>query len=62
PPPIRSTDSPAFIEQAKHDIINELVHRGESFEMAEKVAIKVIAKSKEKKGFRGCNKLHPRTY
>ncbi|MBA7617482.1 hypothetical protein ES703_24797 [subsurface metagenome] len=48
PPPIRHWHSEAFIEQARHDIINELVHRGESFETAEKVANQVIEKSREK--------------
>ncbi|GAI88465.1 unnamed protein product [marine sediment metagenome] len=48
PPPIRDWHSPAFIEQTRHDIINELVHRGESFETAEKVANQVIKKSREK--------------
>ncbi|GAI69041.1 unnamed protein product [marine sediment metagenome] len=48
PPPIRDWHNPAFIKQASHDIINELVHRGETFETAEKVANQVIEKSRQK--------------
>ncbi len=48
PPPIHDWHSEAAIDQARHDIINELVHRGESFEDAEKVANQVIQKSREK--------------
>ncbi|MBA7713068.1 hypothetical protein ES703_122066 [subsurface metagenome] len=47
PQAIRKWHNPAFIEQTRHDIINELVHRGESFETAEKVANQVIKKSRE---------------
>ena len=50
PPPIRDWQSPASIEQARHDIINELVRRGETFETATEVADQVIAKSRKKKG------------
>jgi hypothetical protein len=50
PPPLHEYSSPASIEQARHDIINELVHRGESFETASKVADIVIEKSRQKKG------------
>ncbi len=48
PRAIQKWHSLAFIEQTRHDIINELVHRGESFETAEKVANEVIKKSREK--------------
>ncbi len=55
--------STAFIEQTKHDIINELTRRGETLETAAKVADIVIAKKlhkeDEKKGLGGCKKLHP---
>jgi DNA-binding MarR family transcriptional regulator len=59
PPAIQNWHSPAFIEQARHDIISELVHRGETFETASKVADIVIAKSREKKGDRGGQKCPP---
>jgi len=48
PPPIYDWSSPAAIEQARLYIINELVHRGETLETAEKVADQVIAKSRKK--------------
>jgi len=48
--PIRNWHSPAAIEQTRHDIINELIRRGETFETATKVADQVIAKSRQKKG------------
>jgi len=48
PPPIHDWDNEATIEQARHAIINELVHRGETFETAAKVADQVIAKSRQK--------------
>lgn len=48
PQAIQKWHSPAFVEQTRHDIINELVHRGESFETAEKVADQVIEKSRQK--------------
>ncbi|GAH28458.1 unnamed protein product [marine sediment metagenome] len=47
PRTIEKWHSEAFIEQTRHDIINELVHRGNSFEVAEKVAKQVIQKSRE---------------
>lgn len=50
PPPIYDWHSPAAIEQARRDIINEMVHRGETLETAAKVADQVIAKSRQKKG------------
>ncbi|GAI60298.1 unnamed protein product [marine sediment metagenome] len=56
PPPLHEYSSPASIEQARHDIINELVRRGESFEVAEKVADLLIAKSRKKQGDRGVQK------
>ncbi|MBA7608508.1 hypothetical protein ES703_15685 [subsurface metagenome] len=49
PPPIRDWHSEASIEQARHDIINELVHRGQTFETAEKVAEGVIERSRKKR-------------
>jgi DNA-binding MarR family transcriptional regulator len=49
PPPLHEYSSPASIEQARRDIINELVHRGETFETAEKVANQVIEKSRKKR-------------
>jgi len=48
PQAIQKWHNPAFIEQTRHDIINLLVHRGESFETAEKVANQVIQKNREK--------------
>ncbi|GAI71525.1 unnamed protein product [marine sediment metagenome] len=59
PPPIHDWSSPATIELARHAIINELVHRGETFKTAAEVAEKVIQKSKEKKGTRGGHKCPP---
>jgi len=56
PRAIQNWHSPAFIEQTRHDIINELVRRGETFETATKVADQVIQKSREKKGIGGCRK------
>ena len=53
PPPIQNWHSKAFIEQARRDIINELVHRGETLETASKVADQVIQKSLKKKGIEG---------
>jgi DNA-binding MarR family transcriptional regulator len=53
PPAIQNWHSKAAIEQARRDIINELVHRGETFETASKVADQVIEKSRQKKGLRG---------
>ncbi len=58
-PPIHDWSNPAFIELTKHVIINELLHRGETFETASKVADQVIEKSRKKKGLGGCKKLHP---
>jgi DNA-binding MarR family transcriptional regulator len=52
PPAIQNWHSPAFIEQTRHDIINELIRRGETFETASKVADQVIEKSRKKKGGR----------
>ncbi len=49
PPPLHEYSSPASIEQARHAIINELVHRGETFETASKVADQVIEKSRKKR-------------
>ncbi len=55
--------STAFIERTKRDIVNELMRRGETLETAAKVADLVIKKAREKeaqkKGLRGCKKLHP---
>ncbi|GAI70021.1 unnamed protein product, partial [marine sediment metagenome] len=48
PPPIRDWHNPAFIKQARHDIINELVRRGETLETSVKVADQVIEKSRQK--------------
>ena len=48
PRPLHEHSSNTTIEQARHDIINELIRRGESFETAEKVANRVIEKSLEK--------------
>lgn len=48
PPPVRDWHSEASIDQARGAIINELVHRGETFETAEKVADQVIKKSLKK--------------
>ncbi|GAI62547.1 unnamed protein product [marine sediment metagenome] len=48
PQRIQNWHSKAFVEQTRHNIINELVHRGETFETAEKVANQVIKKSREK--------------
>jgi len=48
PRAIQKWHNEAFIEQTRHDIINELVRRGESFKTAEKVADQVIRKSREK--------------
>ncbi len=45
-----------FIEQTKHDIINELVRRGETFKTAVKVADQVIIKAQKKRRDRGCQK------
>ena len=45
PPPLHEYS--ASIEQARRDIINELVHRGETFETASKVADQVIERSKK---------------
>jgi len=59
PPPIHEHSGPTTIAETRRFIIAELVHRGESVDTAEKVADGVIAKSLKKKGFRGCNKLHP---
>jgi hypothetical protein len=49
PPPLHEYSSPASIEQARHAIINELVHRGETFETATKVADQLIEKSRKKR-------------
>ncbi len=57
--PIHPGASEAFIEQTRRDIINELVHRGETFETASNVADIVVRKELKKKGARGCKKLHP---
>ncbi len=59
PPPVRDWHSPASIELTRHAIISELVHRGETFETAAKVADQVIAKSRKKKGIRGGHKCPP---
>jgi hypothetical protein len=59
PPPIYDWQSEASIEQARRDIINELVHRGETFETASKVADQVIEKSRKKHVPRGRKKLRP---
>ena len=56
PEPIHDWHSKAAIDQARHTIINELVHRGESFETAEKVANQVIRKSRQKKGMSSSGK------
>ncbi|MBA7698176.1 hypothetical protein ES703_106851 [subsurface metagenome] len=48
PQPIQDWHSKAAIEQARLDIISELVHRGEASETAAKVADQVIRKSREK--------------
>lgn len=62
PPPLHKHSSSTTIEQTRHAIITELVHRGESFKTAAETAKGIIAKSQKKKGLRGCKKLHPRTY
>ena len=49
PPPLHEYSSPAAIEQFRLNVINELVHRGESVETAEKVADQVIEKSRKKR-------------
>ncbi len=48
--PIHEYSSETTIGEARRSIIAELVHRGESIEIAEKVADQVIAKSRQKKG------------
>ncbi|GAI59281.1 unnamed protein product, partial [marine sediment metagenome] len=50
PRPLHEHSSSTTIEQARRDIINELVRRGETFETASKVADQVIEKSRKKKG------------
>jgi len=50
PRPVHEHSSKVTIEQTRHDIINELIRRGETFETASKVADQVIAKSRQKKG------------
>ncbi|MBA7632458.1 hypothetical protein ES703_40004 [subsurface metagenome] len=59
PPPLHEYSSPAAIEQFRRDVINELVHRGETIETASKAADQVIAKSRKKHVTKGCKKLHP---
>jgi DNA-binding MarR family transcriptional regulator len=49
PPPLHEYSSPASIEQFRRDVISELVHRGETFEDAEKAADQVIEKSRKKR-------------
>lgn len=56
PPPIHDWSSKATIKQFKHTIINELVHRRETFEDATKVADQLIAKCRKKKGIGGCHR------
>lgn len=59
PQPLHEHSSQATIEQARRSIINELIHRGETFEVAAKVADQLIQKSLEKKGYRGGHKCPP---
>jgi len=56
PGPVHEHSSSTTIEQARRDIINELIHRGETWKTATEVADQVIAKSLKKKGDRGCQK------
>lgn len=55
--------STAFVEQTKRDIINELMKRGETLAAAANIANIIIMKQRQKeaqkKGLRGCKKLHP---
>ncbi|MBA7616329.1 hypothetical protein ES703_23625 [subsurface metagenome] len=48
PAPLHEHSSGTTIAEARRSIIAELVHRGESIDIAEKVADQVIAKSREK--------------
>ncbi len=59
PPAIQNWHSKASIEQARRDIISELVHRGETLETATKVADQVIEKSLKKKGPKGGSAFPP---
>ncbi len=59
PPPIHDWDSEASIAKARQAIINELIHRGETFETSVKVADQVIEKSRQKKGPKGGHKCPP---
>ena len=49
PPPLSEWSSEAKIKQFRAAVINELVHRGETLETAEKVADQVIEKSRKKR-------------
>jgi hypothetical protein len=49
PPPLHEYSSPASIEQFRLNVINELVHRGETFEDAEKAADQLIERSRKKR-------------
>jgi len=49
PPPLHEYSSPASIEQFRLNVINELVHRGSTFEDAEKAADQVIERSRKKR-------------
>ncbi len=53
PPPLHEYSSPASIEQFRLNVINELVHRGETPETAAKAADQVIAKELKKHVTRG---------
>ncbi|MBA7649970.1 hypothetical protein ES703_57769 [subsurface metagenome] len=49
PPPVHDGDSKAFIEQTRHDIINELVRRGETIKTATQVADQIILRDQQKR-------------
>ena len=49
PAPIHEYSSAASIEQFRLNVINELVHRGETFEDAEKAADQLIERSRKKR-------------
>lgn len=53
PGPLHEHSSATTIKQARTLIINELVHRGETPELAAKVADQVISKQAKKKGLEG---------
>ncbi len=49
PPPLHEYSSATTIAEFRRDVISELVHRGETFEDAEKVADQLIEKSRKKR-------------